>query len=145
MNNNNLKLIDRINHIKNLFLLGESDSNLSEREIDLITKIAKQHGLSYQDINYILSHSSEIPFSMPDSFVGRLAALYDLVLLMVYDLKIDDKEKAFCIELAIKYEFNPAIIDALIEDVLSFILEGKECDEVVEYLVKYTHSKASLN
>lgn len=145
MRSNSLKLIDRINHIKNLFLLGKSDSNLSEKEIDLITKISKQHGLTYQDINYILSHTSEIPFSMPDSFTERLAALYDLVLLMVYDLKIDPREKDFCIELAVKYEFNPLIIDALIEDVLSYILEGKECDEVVEYLVKYTHSKASLN
>jgi uncharacterized tellurite resistance protein B-like protein len=145
MSNDNLKLIDRINHIKNLFLLGKSDQNLSEKEIDIITQIAKQHGLKYQDVNYILSHSSEIPFSMPDSLTERLAALYDLVLLMVADLEIHPNEKAFCIDIAIKYEFNPQIVDELIEDVLSFIIEGKECDEAIEYLVKYAHPKNSLN
>ena len=35
--------------------------------------------------------------------------------------------------------------DELIEDILSYILEGKECDEVMEYLVKYSHPKQNLN
>ncbi len=145
MNSKNLKLIDRINHIKNLFLLGKSDKILSEKEIDIISQIAKQHGLKFQDINYILSHTSEIPFSMPDSFTERLAALYDLVLLMVADFRIHPNEKLFCIDIAKKYEFNPQIVDELIEDVLSFVLEGKECDEAVKYLIKYAHPKNSLN
>lgn len=145
MYENNLKLIDKINHIKNLFLLGKSDLILHEKEIDIITQIAKQHGLKYPDINYILNHSAEIPFSMPDNFKERLAALYDLVLLMVVDLNIHPKEKEFCIDIATKYEFNPQIIDQLIEDILSYIIEGKDCDEAIKYLMKFSHPKPSLN
>lgn len=145
MYENNLKLIDKINHIKNLFLLGKSHLILHEKEIDIITQIAKQHGLKYPDINYILNHSAEIPFSMPDNFKERLAALYDLVLLMVVDLNIHPKEKEFCIDIATKYEFNPQIIDQLIEDILSYIIEGKDCDEAIKYLMKFSHPKPSLN
>ncbi len=30
---NNLTLIDKLNHIKNLFIIGKSDGNLNEKEI----------------------------------------------------------------------------------------------------------------
>lgn len=145
MASNNLKLIDKLNHIKHLFLLGKSDKNLNEKEINIISQIAKHHGLSYKDIEYITSKTDEIPFSMPDTFTDRLAALYDLVVLMVSDLEIHENEKKFCKEIALKYEFNPQIIDELIEDVLSYVIDGKECDEVMVYLTKYAHPKPSLN
>ena len=145
MGESNLKLMDKLNHIKNLFLLGKSDDNLDENEIDIITQIARQHGLNYKDIDYITSNSNQIPFSLPDQFTDRLSALYDLVLLMVSDFDVHEKELAFCKQVALKYEFNPQIIDELTEDVLAFVLEGKECDEVMEYLVKYAHPKSNLN
>lgn len=145
MPDNQLKIIDKLNHIKNLILLGKSDYNLDESEIDLITQIAKHHQINYKDIDYIFNHSDKIPFSLPERFTDRLAALYDLVVLMISDFKIHDNEKAFCVELAKKYEFNPQIVDELIEDVLSFVLDGKECDDVMEYLTKYAHPKPNLN
>ncbi|MBO6211730.1 hypothetical protein [Algoriella sp.] len=43
---NNLTLIDKLNHIKNLFILGKSDGNLNEKEIQIISEIAKHHQLS---------------------------------------------------------------------------------------------------
>lgn len=141
----NLRIIDKLNHIKNLFILGKSDQNLDEKEIDIITQIARHHGLSFQDINYVVNHKDEIPFSLPETYTDRLAALYDLVLLMVSDLKIHVNEKEFCIEIAKKYEFNPQIIDELIEDVLGYVLEGKPCDEAMDYLIKYAHPKSNLN
>jgi len=142
---NNLKLIDKLNHIKHLFLLGKSDKNLNDKEISIITQIAKHHGLSYKDIEYITSKTDEIPFSIPETFTDRLAALYDLVVLMVSDFEIHENEKNFCIDLAKKYEFNPQIIDELIEDILAYVIEGKECNEVMQYLVRYAHPKQSLN
>lgn len=133
----NLRIIDKLNHIKNLFILGKSDQNLDEKEIDIITQIARHHGLSFQDINYVMNHKDEIPFSLPETYTDRLAALYDLVLLMVSDFEIHPNEKEFCVEIAKKYEFNPQIVDELIEDILSQILEGKNCDEAISYLIKY--------
>lgn len=141
----NLRLIDKLNHIKHLFLLGRKDDVLDENEISIITQIAKHHGLNYKDINYIVNHSNEIPFSLPEKFTDRLAALYDLVLLMVSDFNIHDNELTFCKEIAIKYEFNPQIVNELIEDVLTFITQGKECADVMDYLTKYAHPKHNLN
>lgn len=141
----NLRLIDKLNHIKHLFLLGKKDESLDEKEISIITQIAKHHGLNYKDINYIVNHTDEIPFSLPETFTDRLAALYDMVLLMVSDFNIHEDEIAFCKEIAKKYEFNPQVINELIEDVLGFIIQGKECDDVMQYLVKYAHPKANLN
>lgn len=145
MSENNLKLMDKLNHIKNLFLLGKSDNNLDENEIEIITQIARQNGLNYKDVDYVTSYSDQIPFTLPDQFTDRLAALYDLVLLMVSDFEVHNNEIEFCKTIALKYEFNPQIIDELTEDVLSYVLEGKECDEVMEYLVKYAHPKMNLN
>lgn len=142
---NNLTLIDKLNHIKNLFILGKSDGNLNEKEIQIISEIAKHHQLSINEINYILSDKTQLPFSLPKTFTDRLTLLYDLVLLMVSDLYIHENERELCIDLAKKFEFNPQIIDELTEDILSFVIEGKECEEAMNYLIKYAHPKQNLN
>lgn len=142
---NNLTLVDKLNHIKNLFIIGKSDGNLNEKEIQIISDIAKYHELSAKDVSYILNENTKFDFTLPKTFTDRLSLLYDAVLLMVVDLNIHQNEKAICIDLAKKFEFNPQIIDELIEDILSYILEGKECDEVIEYLIKYSHPKQNLN
>lgn len=142
---NNLTLIDKLNHIKNLFIIGKSDGILNEKEIQLISDIAKHHQLSAKEVSYILNEHTKFEFSLPSTFTDRLTLLYDTVLLMVVDLEIHVNEKVLCIDLAKKFEFNPQIIDELTEDILSYILEGKECDEVMEYLVKYAHPKQNLN
>ena len=142
---NNLTLIDKLNHIKNLFILGKSDGILNEKEIQIISEIAKHHQLSINEINYILSDKTQLPFSLPATFTDRLTMLYDLVLLMVSDLCIHENERELCIDLAKKFEFNPQLIDELTEDILSFVIEGKECDEAMKYLVKYAHPKENLN
>ena len=142
---NNLTLIDKLNHIKNLFILGKSDGVLNEKEIQIISEIAKHHQLSINEINYILSDKTQLPFSLPATFTDRLTMLYDLVLLMVSDLYIHENERESCLDLAKKFEFNPQLIDELTEDILSFVIEGKECDEAMKYLVKYAHPKENLN
>lgn len=68
-----------------------------------------------------------------------------MVVLMISDLKIHENEVKFCINLAKKYEFNPQIIEELINDVLEFVMEGKSYQDVVEYLMKYAHPKQNLN
>lgn len=142
---NNLTLIDKLNHIKNLFIIGKSDGILNEKEIQLISDVAKHHQLSAKEVSYILNENTKFEFSLPSTFTDRLTLLYDTVLLMVVDLEIHENEKVLCIDLAKKFEFNPQIIDELTEDILSYILEGKECDEVMEYLLKYAHPKQNLN
>ena len=142
---NNLTLIDKLNHIKNLFILGKSDGVLNEKEIQIISEIAKHHQISINEINYILSDKTQLPFSLPKTFTDRLTLLYDLVLLMVSDLYIHENERELCIDLAKKFEFNPQIIDELTEDILSFVIEGKECEEAMNYLIKYAHPKQNLN
>lgn len=142
---NNLTLIDKLNHIKNLFILGKSDGVLNEKEIQIISEIAKHHQISINEINYILSDKTQLPFSLPATFTDRLTMLYDLVLLMVSDLYIHENERELCLDLAKKFEFNPQLIDELTEDILSFVIEGKECDEAMKYLVKYAHPKENLN
>ena len=118
---------------------------LNEKEIQIISEIAKHHQLSINEINYILSDKTQLPFSLPATFTDRLTMLYDLVLLMVSDLYIHENERELCIDLAKKFEFNPQLIDELTEDILSFVIEGKECDEAMKYLVKYAHPKENLN
>ncbi|WP_313386797.1 hypothetical protein [Chishuiella sp.] len=137
--------IDKLYHIKNLFILGKSDGKLHENEIKIISDIAKQQNLTAIEVSYILNEKTDIPFILPESFITRLSMLYDSVLLMVSDFKIHQNEKRICIDLAKKFEFNPQIIDRLIDDILKYIIEGKECNEVIEYLTKYAHPKKNLN
>lgn len=143
--NTHLTLIDKLNHIKNLFILGKSDGHLVEKEIEIISRIAKQHELTAKEVSFILNESNIIPFSLPERFTDRLILLYDLVYLMLSDMKIHQNEQLICLDLAKKFEFNPQIINELIENILHYVVEGKECDEAIQYLIKYAHPKANLN
>ncbi|WP_313374249.1 hypothetical protein [Chishuiella sp.] len=140
-----LTTIDKLYHIKNLFILGKSDGELHENEINIISQIAKKQNLTALELSLILNEETNIPFILPESFITRLSMLYDSVLLMVSDFKIHQNEKLICIDLAKKFEFNPQIIDRLIDDILKYIIEGKECNEVIDYLTKYVHPKETLN
>jgi len=140
-----LTTIDKLYHIKNLFILGKSDGELHENEINIISQIAKKQNLTALELSLILNEETNIPFILPESFITRLSMLYDSVLLMVSDFKIHQNEKLICIDLAKKFEFNPQIIDRLIDDILKYIIEGKECNEVIDYLTKYAHPKETLN
>ena len=101
---NNLTLVDKLNHIKNLFIIGKSDGNLNEKEIQIISDIAKYHELSAKDVSYILNENTKFDFTLPKTFTDRLSLLYDAVLLMVVDLNIHQNEKAICIDLAKKLQ-----------------------------------------
>jgi len=142
---NNLKLIDKLNHIKHLFLLGKSDGKLTSSEIKIISEISKKHQLSLMEVSFVLNENHEIPFTLPQKFTDRLTVLYNMVTLMVSDFNIHKKEKEMCLDLARKFEFNPQIIDEMIEDILNFIIDGKDCDQVINYLLKYAHPIQSLN
>lgn len=138
-------MVNKLYGIKNLYILGKSDGELHENEINIISQIAKKQNLTALELSLILNEETNIPFILPESFITRLSMLYDSVLLMVSDFKIHQNEKLICIDLAKKFEFNPQIIDRLIDDILKYIIEGKECDEVIEYLTKYAHPKETLN
>lgn len=144
MKETNNTFINKLNHIRNLFLIGKSDGILDNREIQIISEVAKNNGINYKEVQFVLSEN-DLPLTMPHNEVERLSMLYDTVFLIVSDFNIHQNEKEMSIELAQKFEFNPQIIDALIEDILSFVIEGKDCDEAIVYLTKYLHPKKNLN
>lgn len=144
MKETNNTFINKLNHIRNLFLIGKSDGILDEREIQIISEVAKNNGINFKEVQFVLSEN-DLPLTMPHNEVERLSMLYDAVFLIVSDFNIHQNERIICTELAQKFEFNPQIIDALIEDILSFVIEGKDCDEAIVYLTKYLHPKENLN
>ena len=75
---------------------------MNEKEIQIISDIAKYHELSAKDVSYILNENTKFDFTLPKTFTDRLSLLYDAVLLMVVDLNIHQNEKAICIDLAKK-------------------------------------------
>lgn len=114
----------RLSHIKNLVALACADGSLDNREMDLIFKIGVRAGLSPGEIERIFDRPESVPFYPPESYRERIEQLYDMVMVMMVDGELHDKEISFCKFTALKLGFSHKIIDSMINHIIETINNG---------------------
>lgn len=104
-------------HLSNLVLLGLADGALDPRELELIVTIGLHIGLSETEVRQILGDPSKHALKIPTSEKLRLTLLYDYVLVMLVDGKVEPTEKDFCRKMARSLGFDPdEVIPKIIAD-----------------------------
>jgi len=121
----------------NLFAMAAADGTFEKSELDLIFKIGVDAGLTSDELNRIMARPESITFNPPDTYRERIEQLYDLVLVMLIDGKIHDRESALCRIFAVKLGFQPIIIDNIICDIIDYITDGIAVDVAFSKLLKY--------
>jgi uncharacterized tellurite resistance protein B-like protein len=121
------------NHIKNLLALAKSDGHMHPKEEKLLFKIGKRYGLKDRQIQSLIDSDEKFQVIVPDNHHDKMNLLYDLILMVYADDKIDKHEIEFC-ELTVKqFGMKKEIINWLI----SVFEKGTpppadEWDEIVE-------------
>jgi len=126
----------RLSHVRNLLALAASDGNLDQNEFKLIVGLAATTGVSESDFRRAISRPDSIPFIVPNSFRERLEQLHDMVLVMVIDGRITNKELTICKFTAVKLGFRHEIIDSIIDNVIEFIEKGMAQENILAELEK---------
>jgi len=112
---------EKLSHLKNLVAVAFADGKLEDNEMAALATVMARDGLTPSDLERCIKKPQGIKFLPPETPVQRVVYLKDMVLLMMCDGNIDDKELALCKATAIALGFKHEVIDAMIMDIIADI------------------------
>jgi uncharacterized membrane protein YebE (DUF533 family) len=84
------------NHIKNLLALAKADGHVHEKEEKLLYKIGRKYGLKDRQIKELVDSDEKHVINVPDNHNDKMNLLYDLLLMVHADEKVEKQEIQFC-------------------------------------------------
>lgn len=120
---------ERKSHFKNLIGLAATDGNIGPNERELILQIGKRIGMTKKEVESVLK-SGNIAFSPPETPEERFEQLYDLVLVMLIDGTIHQREMDYCLEMAMAMGFRPTVVNELIDFIVEQANKGAQKEQV---------------
>lgn len=112
---------EKLSHLKNLVAVAAVDGKLEPNEMAALTTVMARDGLTPEDLERCVKNPKSIKFLPPESPEQRVIYLKDMVLLMMCDGDIDERELALCKATAIALGFKHEVIDAMIIDIIGDI------------------------
>ncbi|MDQ2657816.1 MAG: TerB family tellurite resistance protein [Bacteroidota bacterium] len=83
------------NHIRNLVALARADGSLDPREEELLFRIGRRLGLKDRQVQRILETNESHVVAVPDNHNDRMNLIYDLLLMVHADEKVQANEVSF--------------------------------------------------
>jgi len=80
-------------YLMNLIMIACSDGDLDFTERELLKTIGLKRGLKLWQIEALFASVAHCEFFIPENVLNRLALLYDIMLLVTSDNRIDDNEQ----------------------------------------------------
>ena len=99
---------------QNLCIVALSDGALHEDERILLQDLALSMGLSDEDALMMMQRASRMELVIPDGEVERQMELRLVVLMVIADGEIDEREYELCLQLAERMEIDKEYLDTLI-------------------------------
>ncbi|MCR9067165.1 MAG: TerB family tellurite resistance protein, partial [Cytophagales bacterium] len=92
--------------LKVLATLANADGEISKREIMLMEKIGRAHGMSLDEIHAAIASPEKVKDFSDLSVDEKFELLYDIVQLMKIDNKVFNEEILYCQKIATKLGFS---------------------------------------
>ncbi|MEL7531549.1 MAG: TerB family tellurite resistance protein [Bacteroidota bacterium] len=111
-------MTDKAKHLatfQNLCKIAFADGQWHEREKALLQEAATSMGLEKEEVRDIMQKVSELDFVIPDNEGERYLELRMVVLMMVHDGKLDQREYAGCLEFARRMNIEQSYLDEVVE------------------------------
>ena len=106
-----------------MLAIALADGKLEENEIAAIATVASRENVDVKEVEKMLEGKDNVTFTIPKSDEEKAQQIKDLVVLMMIDGTINEKELALCRAVAENYGYRPEVVDAL---VMSFVEEIKK-------------------
>jgi uncharacterized tellurite resistance protein B-like protein len=119
-------------HVKNLIEMAAADGNFADAEYNLLKKIAKQNGISENQLKEIKNNPGNIKFEVPKDETERFKQLYDLVQMMSIDNEVHSDEAKLCNLFAIRFGYQREHVKDLVEAIQANITNGQDTTETMK-------------
>ena len=104
--------------VKNVIAVMLADGRIDPSEMKFLAIVCKRVGISERDLKDILDNPQSITFTPADSLDERMKQLLDIVLMMLADGHIDERELDLCISIGRLLGFQPSAITRTVEAVV---------------------------
>lgn len=98
------------NHIRNLLALANADGHMHKKEVELLYKIGQRYGLKEWQVKNLVDSQEKFELNIPDNFNDRMNLLYDLILMVYADEKVEKREIEFCQDVAKRFGMKKEIV-----------------------------------
>ena len=112
---------ERLSHVKTLLALAFADGKLEKNEITAIAAFAARENVDVEEVQKMLDGKDNVNFIPPQTEEDKIQYLHDLVLLMIADGNINEKEYALCKAVADQFGYREEVIDALLKKIIDDI------------------------
>ncbi|MCF8297039.1 MAG: TerB family tellurite resistance protein [Saprospiraceae bacterium] len=135
--NSVLSVEQKKSYIKMLMEVSKVDGEIHVNEERFINDIARQIGLSFEDVIDINLYPEKIKTQLPSNEKERMTILYHLLFMMRFDGIVKENEIEIVKKLGFKLGINPFLTDELIEIMIRFAIQDIPENIMLETLVKY--------
>jgi uncharacterized membrane protein YebE (DUF533 family) len=104
----------KLSFFQNLIIVATADRYLDEQESDFLVSIGQQLDLTEQDTRPIADNLSVLSFIIPEDGMQRTLELQTLVLMMLQDGNLAEREYQLCLEYARRVGFPQQMLDDMI-------------------------------
>lgn len=123
-------------HFRNLVLLARLDGSLSETEDKFLQKIARQIGLTQEQVEEIKKNPMDFPTIPPQDIEERYNRLINILQLVLEDNIIDEKEEGAVVNLSLALGFTKEEIQSLVPAIAGQIKNGKTKDQILGHYLR---------
>ena len=104
----------KLSFFQNLIIVATADRYLDEQESDFLVSIGQQLALSEQDTSPIADNLGVLSFIIPEDGMQKTLELQTLVMMMLQDGNLADKEYNLCLEYARRIGYPQQMLDDMI-------------------------------
>ena len=102
-------------HVRNLVALANVDGHIHTSELKFIQKIGKKYGLKTRQIDALVEKRDEWKVELPKHPEEALDQMYDLILMVYADGRVDKKELEFCRHMVTGMGFQESLVKLMLD------------------------------
>ncbi len=107
----------RLSNLKNIISVSMADGELGEDELTIIALAAARDNISERDVEKMLKGKDRIKFTVPETDELKMRFLTDMVVLMMIDGRLGDRELKMCQNAARLYGYGDEVVDDLVASI----------------------------
>jgi uncharacterized membrane protein YebE (DUF533 family) len=106
----------KLSFFQNLILVATADGFVDSMESDFLVMIGDQLGLTEEDTSPIADNLPTLSFIVPEEGMQKTVELQTLVMMVLQDGKVEDKEYQLCLDYTRRIGYSKDMLDGLISD-----------------------------
>ncbi len=131
------ELIRRKAVISILIKMASADGNIDDIERKFVEDVARQLGLSVEDIDEVFEYPNKYEIKPPPPEQERMTILYYLLFTMSVDGKIDEAEEKLCYKVGLRLGFNEYMTRDLIQVMKQYLNKELPSDALLNTIKRH--------